>query len=300
MKLFSYISAKQDKKAFISMTSLTEKEFDELCHVFGECWNEHTGAQDRDERKGGRKPILNTMEDRLFFILFYLKTDPLQEVLAFSFEMSQSEANRLIHLLSHILKMALQKGNFTPPRLPDEMLARLEQESIQDFSIDGSERPIVRPSNHDVQEFFYSGKKRRHTVKNNLVVGLDDRQIKGLSETHEGKKHDKKICDEAGTRLPEGSNGYLDTGFQGCEMKGVNLHLPKKKPHGGELTPQEKEENRLISSIRVIVEHVISGIKRCRIIRDIFRNTTSGYDDEVMEIACGLHNFRSYHRRAAY
>ncbi len=300
MKLFSYGSAKKDKKAFVSMTGLLEKEFAELCQVFGECWNEDTKAQEKDARRGGRKQILKTMEDRLFFILFYLKTYPLQEVLAFSFEMSQGEANRLVHQLSRVLKMALQKGGFTPPRLPDEMLARLEQEEAQEYSIDGTERPIVRPSQPDVQECFYSGKKHRHTLKNNIVVGLDDRQIKGLSGTHEGKKHDKKICDEEETRLPRGSAVYLDTGFQGCEMEGVNLHLPKKKPRGGELTQEEKQGNRLIASIRVVVEHVISGIKRCRIVKDIFRNTKADYDDVVMELACGLHNFRSYHRRTAY
>jgi hypothetical protein len=137
-------------------------------------------------------------------------------------------------------------------------------------------------------------------VKNNLVVGLEDRQIKGLSGTHEGKKHDKKICDEEGTRLPEGSDVYRDTGFQGHEMHGVNIHQPKKKPRGGELTDEEKENNRLISRIRVIVEHVIAGVKRCRIVKDVFRNTLSGYDDDAIELACGLHNFRSYCRMEAY
>lgn len=137
-------------------------------------------------------------------------------------------------------------------------------------------------------------------MKNNLVVGLEDRQIKGLGITHEGKKHDKKIADEENTRLPEGSDLYRDSGFQGHEVNGVNIHQPKKRPRGGELTDEERENNRLISSIRVVVEHVISGVKRCRIVKDIFRNTLSGYDDEVIELACALHNFRSYHRRVAY
>jgi hypothetical protein len=45
-----------------------------------------------------------------------------------------------------------------------------------------------------------------------------------------------------------------------------------------------------------VVEHVISGIKRCRIVKDIFRNTRAGFEDMVMEIACGLHNFRQKYR----
>lgn len=142
--------------------------------------------------------------------------------------------------------------------------------------------------------------KKAHTVKNNVVTGLDDRQIKYLSKTHEGKKHDKKICDEERISCPEGSVLYRDTGFQGHKMAGVEIHQPEKKPRGGELSNEEKEHNRLIASIRIVVEHVISGIKRCRIVKDVYRNTKLGYDDMVMELACGLHNFRSDCRFFSY
>lgn len=300
MKLFSYESIKHDKAVFLSLTSLTVKEFDELCASFAETWNEHTNQHEKDLGKGGRPYVLDVMEDRLLFILFYLKTYPLQTVLAYSFEISQSEANLLVHQLSFVLGMTLKKGGFTPPRITDEMLARLEQENSQDYGIDGTERRVNRPVDQDVQRFFYSGKSHCHTLKNNMVVGLDDRQIKGLSDTYEGKKHDKKICDEEKPRLPEGRDLYQDTGFQGHEIVGVNIHQPKKKPRGGELTGEEKEENKLISRVRVIVEHVIAGVKRCRIVKDVFRNTKADYDDEVIELACGLHNLRSYHRRTAY
>jgi hypothetical protein len=121
-----------------------------------------------------------------------------------------------------------------------------------------------------------------------------------LSSTHEGKKHDKKIAEEEDTRLYEGSDVYLDSGFQGHAMVGVNIHQPKKRPRSGQLTDDERENNRLISSVRVVVEHVIAGVKRCRIVKDIFRNTLCSYDDEVIELACALHNFRSYHRHAVY
>ena len=150
-------------------------------------------SYDKNPSQGGCPPILKTAEDRLFFILFYFKTYPLQEILAYSFEMSQSEANKLVHVLSYVLKMALQKTGSMPPRLPDEMLEKLETEDPQDFAMDGTEREIVRPSDNQVQRFFYSGKSKCHAVKNNLIAGVDDRQIKGLSGTHEGKKHDKKM-----------------------------------------------------------------------------------------------------------
>ena len=54
----------------------------------------------------------------------------------------------------------------------------------------------------------------------------------------------------------------------------------------------DKFLNHLISSVRIIVEHVIAGVKRCRIVKDVLRLTKAGMFDMVMEIACGLHNLR--------
>jgi DDE superfamily endonuclease len=61
---------------------------------------------------------------------------------------------------------------------------------------------------------------------------------------------------------------------------------------------EQKEQNSLIASIRIVIEHIISGIKRCRIVKDLFRNTKEKYDDLVMEIACALHNFRVHCRQS--
>lgn len=58
------------------------------------------------------------------------------------------------------------------------------------------------------------------------------------------------------------------------------------------MTKIDKFFNRLISSVRIVVENVISGVKRCRIVKDILRLTKENISDTVMEIACGLHNLR--------
>jgi DDE superfamily endonuclease len=61
---------------------------------------------------------------------------------------------------------------------------------------------------------------------------------------------------------------------------------------GKELTEVDKFFNKLISSVRIVVENVICGVKRCRIVKDILRLTKENISDVVMEIACGLHNLR--------
>jgi hypothetical protein len=50
--------------------------------------------------------------------------------------------------------------------------------------------------------------------------------------------------------------------------------------------------NRILSGTRVKVEHALAGVKRCRIVKDVFRLTKQGISDLVMEVACALHNFR--------
>ncbi len=58
------------------------------------------------------------------------------------------------------------------------------------------------------------------------------------------------------------------------------------------MTATDKFLNRLISRVRIVVENVICGIKRCRIVKDQLRLTKENISDMIMEIACGLHNLR--------
>ena len=54
----------------------------------------------------------------------------------------------------------------------------------------------------------------------------------------------------------------------------------------------DKLLNRLLSTERIVVEHTLSGVKRCHIVKDLFRNTKVGFTDLVMDVACALHNLR--------
>jgi hypothetical protein len=97
----------------------------------------------------------------------------------------------------------------------------------------------------------YSGKKKRHTIKNNIISNRRSKVLY-LSGTYVGKKHHKKIADEEEYHFTQGSHLWKDTGFQGYEPEGVTTHKPKKKPRNAELTSEEKEANREISKERVV------------------------------------------------
>ena len=61
---------------------------------------------------------------------------------------------------------------------------------------------------------------------------------------------------------------------------------------GTELTGIDKFLNKMISNVRIVVENVICGVKRCQIVKEPLRLTKQKISDVVMEIACGLHNLR--------
>ena len=228
-----------------------------------------------------------TMEDTMLFILTYMKTYPLQQAQAQLFGIQQSQANQWIHLLLPLVKQALADCGELPARKNEDM----NEAKAGLFVHDGTERPINRPQDPEEQRLYYSGKQKKHTIKNDIVID-EPCKIRFLSDTVEGKKNDKRLADESGYCVPTGSVLAQDAGFQGFHLEGVSILQPQKKPRGGALGYADKVRNRLISGVRVRIEHTISSVKRDRIVKDKSRNWKPGFRDLVFEICCGLHNFR--------
>ena len=129
-----------------------------------------------------------------------------------------------------------------------------------------------------------------------MISNLDEK-ILYLSDTYEGSVHDKKICEEEPFEFKQEIELLQDLGYQGHTPKNAVIQMPVKSSKYKKLTEEEKKDNKVKSSRRVTIEHAISGVKRCRIVKDTFRYRRYGYDDLVMELACGLHNLRVYHRK---
>jgi hypothetical protein len=300
MKL-SYDKLQGKPRILQSLTGLKREEFELLLKSFAQAWEDfvHETFQ-REGRKraygAGRKPHLKHLDDKLLFILVYFRLYPTQEVQGFLFGMGQAQANEWVHRLTGLLNRALGYEHQLPEREPANLEAVLQRCPSLEFMIDGTERPMNRPQDKVDRKRYYSGKKKAHPVKNNVIT-VRGGKVLFLSDTYEGKKHDKKIADEEGYQFPVGSVLWQDTGFQGFAPDGVRIKQPKKKPRNADLSEAQKEENRQISKIRVEVEHQIGGVKRCQIVVQKFRNWVDHYIDDVMETACGLHNFRLTHRQ---
>lgn len=232
----SYQDVAQHPRRLLALTGYTQQEFIALLPHFVKEFTTMmtiTTLQNtpRDVRaySAYENSPLPTMEDKLLFILVYLKQAPTQEVQGALFGMHQPEANRWIHLLHEAVNQALVTLNELPARTAAAWQATAPQPGT--YFHDGTERPIPRPRTADKQVEMYSGKKKRHTVKNN-VVGDTHQKIVVLTETCEGKRHDKRVADETAYTVPEESTLYQDTGFQGFTMTGVTIKQPKKNRKG--------------------------------------------------------------------
>lgn len=297
--MLNYSKIANKPRIFQSLTGLTLTAFCRLLKAFGQAeeqaWQKQEaqrGSPRQRHRGGGRKPRLITLEDKLVFILFYFRIYPTQEVLGFLFGMGQAQANEWSHRLTPLLNTALGYEQQLPARQAADLEQLLAQCPELEFIIDGTERPIQRPKDHQRQREHYSGKKKRPTVKNIVISEKRTKKIKGLGRTQAGKKHDKAATEEEGYRFPKGSKLWKDLGFQAYEPEHTTPYQPKKKPRGGELTATEKEQNQTISRERIGIEHSLGGVKIFRIVHDIYRNHKQKFDDLIMETACGLHNLR--------
>jgi hypothetical protein len=112
-------------------------------------------------RREYKNKVFEDTQTMLVFILYYLKNNCLQESQAAMFGMSQPQANFWIHLLKTILLKALKASKSLPCRDFDSLQKFLRQG--QDVLLDGSERPIPRPADNDVQKEYYSGKKNAYS-----------------------------------------------------------------------------------------------------------------------------------------
>lgn len=277
-----------------ALTGLNRKAFDALLPTFSLLYEQARHTQPRQRAVGGgRKARLLSPQDKLFFILFYFKCYPTFELAGIIFDLHRSQAHEWMHRLQPLLEAALGQKLALPERKLDSIEAFLERfPGVKRVMIDGTERPIARPQDPEVQISNYSGKKKRHTRKHLAAVD-ESKRVLVLSRAREGKLHDKRFHDQADLAgcIPDEIPIEVDLGFLGLQKEYVNIHLPHKKPKGKELSAVQKEENRELSRSRVLCENAFAGVKRYGAVSQVYRNRVEQFDDRLMVTAAGLWNF---------
>ena len=150
-------NVKTDRQ-FCSTTGFTKIQFYDLVHEF-----DKTEELINEGKSNFHEPakIINTVEERLFFVLYYLKTYPTFDVLGVCFGMDGSTAERNIQYYLFILEKTLNRikklpaRNFKEQKEMDEMISNTEK-----LILDATERRIQRPENQADREDAFSGKKK--------------------------------------------------------------------------------------------------------------------------------------------
>jgi hypothetical protein len=135
-------------------------------------------------------------------------------------------------------------------------------------AVDGTESPIERQKK---KRSYYSGKKKRHTLKAQVVVTQADGQII-CTAFGKGRVHDFRWFKlHRLPMLPE-QLCLADKGYQGIAKLHPCSCTPSKKPRQGKLSQAERQHNRNLARLRVVAEHVNRKLKVFRILAERYRN----------------------------
>lgn len=289
---------KRDDRLLRALTGLNLKALTALQSSFAQALAEapipRCSPQPRERSVGGgRKPRLASVEDKLIYILVYFKCYPTFDLAGLLFDLDRSQANRWMHRLQPVLEAALGQQLALPKRKLRSMSEFIEAfPDVERVILDATERPVQRAKDNTKQRDDYSGKKKRHT-RSHLALVDPNQKILIFSHAYAGRHNDKGLLNQEGWAewIPDEVVILGDLGFFGLQNEVVNVALPHKKPPGGQLSDEQKADNRALASERVVCEHSFAGLKRYGIAHQVYRNRIEGFDDRSMVTAAGLWNF---------
>jgi hypothetical protein len=232
----------------------------------------------RLERRAARKrklvandgrPRTVTPLHKVLMALSYLRHNVQHEVVGALFGFSADTAENAFHEVVPVLRDLFPAEKWDAEKQWRRNEPPWTPEAVDKVIIDSFESPVCRPSLQERQKRVYSGKKRRHTLKTQLATDQDG-EILTLEAGHRGPQADLKLYEEAPLPEPIADKPRMgDKGYHSQEHPEITT--PHKKPRGGELTEEQKAENKAIARQRIVVEHAIRRVKGFRILRDDYR-----------------------------
>lgn len=162
----SYDNLRKNEKQFQAVVGVSLLVFEKLVHFFGKDLKEYyehftmDGSQRKRKISVRKDGVLSTTQDKLCFILSYLKNNTLQETQASNWGMKQPQCNLWIHFLLQRLYVTLEGMELVPSEDSESLMKLLE--TLQTLYLDGTERSIQRPLHKEEQKRHYSGKKNAY------------------------------------------------------------------------------------------------------------------------------------------
>jgi hypothetical protein len=215
---------------------------------------------------GGRRRRLSPGQE-ILLTLIYLRHNVAHEVVGALFGVSADTSENTFHEVVAVLRAVCPAQRWDAAKQWQKGAPAWHPEELDQVLIDSFETPVRRPSLDAAQRRVYSGKKKRHTLKTQVVTDATG-EVLELDAGHRGPTSDQKLYEGSGvaTRYA-GAEKRGDLGYQGT----ADVRVPHKKPKGGALTPEQREANREAASVRVHVEHGIRRLKGFRILREDYR-----------------------------
>jgi len=270
----SYNKIKKKPTTFSSLFGVSVSQFEEILLKTTPAWNKRVLSK---YKRPGR-PYDHPLEDMILMLLLYYRSYITQEFVGYLFDLDKSRVCRIIQKLEPILAsvMAISKRK------------HLSKKEVESIIIDATKQPIERPKKR--QKPFYSGKKKRHTIKTEIRINPKGR-IVHVSKPKPGSIHDFELH-KTEPPIPKNTRAFVDSGYQGLDKLHPEIELPFKASKKKPLDREEKEYNTALSRIRVKVENIIGNIKTFRILSDRYRNKRKRYSIKFNIIA-GIVNLKN-------
>ena len=305
--MLNYNVLSKKPSVFRNFSGLEVPEFDTLNSKIKEKYpafeQKRLSREDRKRAIGAGHPFNLSLTDRLLMLLLYYHLYLSSNLMAYLFNLSQTNVLKDIRKLEPLVSEVLPL-----PKKEHDKVRKLETvEEIEAMFpgakafLDATEQEIPRPKDKRKRKTHYSGKRKKHTVKTQLTVNEKGLIIHKTAHV-KGSMHDYTLYNHSHPHLPDNVCLDLDLGYLGIkdDYPKLNCMLPFKKKNPGrgkrgvkaqELPIERRAFNKALAKDRVVVEHTNSRVKKFHIFGDEFRNRLKRYNI-MTDIVCGLVNFR--------
>ncbi len=277
--ILRYTNLQRYPRVFLAVTGLKLPEFASLLNdvlpLYAEAEQKRHLKQcrlpqaERQRAPGGGHPFTLAVRDQLLLTLVWLRIYPTHEVLGFLFGVSDSTVSRLVHRWLPLVALAGrdQMRGVDPGRKHRRTLEQVLCEVPQLTAlIDSFEQRVQRPMDPKEQREHYSGKKKAHTLKTQVVVQPDTGLFMDVGQSVRGPTNDHTLVGESGVkgRLPQDTVLGGDLGYVGevKEEGDMEVVTPRRKPRGKERPVEDVLYNKAFAQVRVKVEHSIGRARR--------------------------------------
>jgi hypothetical protein len=277
-----YTVLRQKPAIFKALTGLTVALFDELVWDLSPAYAQATVAwrtrPGRQRAVGAGHPCSLAPCDEVLLTVLWLRHYWTQEALGYFFAVSDTTVLRAIGRVLPLLEAAGRDTMRTDPPsrrqrygVAEALRAYEERADLDDEArvVDSFEQRVQRPTNQKEADRHYSGKKKAHTLKTQVVVKLGNGNVAEVANSVPGPCADPTVLRDSGAaqRVPKGARLLGDKAYRYKKQAADDpspppkVAIPRRKPRGQPLPPEDLRFNRTFASARISVEHTIRDLR---------------------------------------